>query len=593
MPSIDAPARSAARWLPTGRVLVIGAALVVVVNSALLFVSLSRLSEATSWVKHTLTARQMMEQAVVELMTAEAMQRTYLITGNSGSLMSYARATDSALDLVSEIETLVRDNPDQVQRIGEIRTLLRNRFSQLQTAFAERQRVGLAEVPGLLEQSNNGTTTSQIRSAFREMASSEDALLVERQEIHEESQANAYVSMVVFIGTTLFLIVFSVLFMRRELRDRKASEKQIQSYAEDLDASVKELKSERNEISLVNELSNFLQACNSLDEVAALIDPFFNRLFPGYSGAFRVYAESRNQLRLVSAWGDSKVHDYIGPDDCWSLRRGQIHIHDPEVSGPACAHCEDEQSSGRYSICVPLQAFGETLGLLSIERPGSVMAEGRAEAAVRLADLVGRQLGLTLASLRLRQTLNEQSIRDPLTNAFNRRYLETLASKEIAQATRHGRNLVIVMLDIDHFKKFNDLHGHQAGDATLVSVVGYLNKTIREGDWLFRYGGEEFLILLRDVDAEDALLKIEELRAGIEQLSIECHGEALPNVTASMGVAMFPDHGSNFTELVSLADEALYAAKRAGRNCVLVAEPSAQEVDESEPEQRFLPQAVG
>ncbi len=570
------PQRTRGRWLSTGRILILGATLVLVGNSALLYLSLSRLSDATSWVRHTLDARQMMQQAIAELMTAEAAQRAYLIAGDNADLLIYSHATDAALAALGSVEAAVQDNAAQVRRAATIRTLLTRRFEQLETAFAEREQGGVANLQQLLDRSDLGTMTSQIRNAFNGMSAVEDTLLYQRQEQHAQSQINAYISMVVFIGTTLGLIVFAFWFMRRDLRDRLRSQRQIENYAQDLDVSVRALKSERNDIILINEMSNFLQSCNTLDEVAELAGPFFARLFPDHSGAFRAYAESRNQLTLVSSWGSGETHNFILPDDCWSLRRGQTHVYDPVVGGPVCAHCDDQPESS-YTICVPLQAFGETLGLLSVMRPAGTVDEGRAEATLRLADLVGRQLGLTLASLRLRQTLNEQSIRDPLTNAFNRRYLEVLATKEIAQADRYARSLAIVMLDIDHFKQFNDVHGHRAGDAALVSVVNFLHKTIREGDWLFRYGGEEFLLMLRDTDADDALCKAEELRAGIEQLSVTANGEALPTVTVSMGISVFPHDAADFAALVTLADEALYAAKRGGRNRVHLASATVTE----------------
>nr|WP_252926205.1 GGDEF domain-containing protein [Aliihoeflea sp. 40Bstr573] len=168
----------------------------------------------------------------------------------------------------------------------------------------------------------------------------------------------------------------------------------------------------------------------------------------------------------------------------------------------------------------------------------------------------------------MRETLKEQSIRDPLTGVFNRRYLEAVAAKEIAHANRSGRPLAVAMLDVDHFKRFNDLHGHGAGDAALVAVCGYLKANMREGDWIFRYGGEEFVLLLRDADHADAEAKIAELREGISAISLELGGNSLPSITASIGVAVFPDHGMTMDALLEGADAALYEAKSGGRNRV-------------------------
>lgn len=189
----------------------------------------------------------------------------------------------------------------------------------------------------------------------------------------------------------------------------------------------------------------------------------------------------------------------------------------------------------------------------------------------RTAELTARQLSLTLANLRLRETLKEQSVRDPLTNAFNRRYLENVGTKEIAQSARTGQVLAAIMLDVDHFKRFNDLHGHQAGDAALVAVASYLQDNIREGDWFFRYGGEEFVLLLRDGQPSDMMCKADELRMGVAALVLEHDGKTLPRVTASMGLAISAGREETLEMLLARADEALYAAKSAGRNRVLQA----------------------
>lgn len=569
MKTDDMPAiRTTERKWPLGRTFLLGTALLLAVNSLLLYSSLAQLSEATAWVKHTSNARQMMAQIVADIMTAEAVQRTYLITGKSGDLLPYGRATTDALNVVDRLTTTVGDNSEQVQRLSHVHDLIRQHFRQLQGVFEARGGADASQVQDLLAASNSGTTTAQIRAVLREMIAAEDHLLEERQAVHEKSDRNAFLAMIIFVVTTIALIASSITIMRRELRSRRSSERQIKEYAQSLDVNVRLLEIERGQITLVNEMSSFLQSCNSLGEVADLSGPFFQKLFPSHSGAFRVLAASKNHLQLITHWGRSTIDPLVLPDDCWALRRGQVHRHESARGNPVCPHCKSDHTV-IATICIPLQAFGETLGLLSLEATSDGVDM---DATSRLATMVGRQLGLTLASLKARETLNEQSIRDPLTNAFNRRYLEVLATKEIAQTARSGRNLAIVMLDVDHFKKFNDVHGHQAGDAALVAIVGHLHKTIREGDWLFRYGGEEFLLLLRDTDAADALTKADELRQEISELTVICDGQTLPKVSVSMGISVFPDDAVDFDELVSHADEALYRAKREGRNRVCLAE---------------------
>ena len=561
-----ADSRRASRRWPLGRILIVGTVLLLAFNSLLLYHSLSRLAEATVWLGRTAYARQLLGQVVADVMTAEAAQRSYLITGKSHDLLPYGRAVISARDAVAQLVEAVADDAAQARRLTEAREVIEARFTQLRDAVETRVEAKDANVAQLLAQSNQGGTGTAIRNVFRDVATSEDILLAERQALHRQSQVNAYISLVVFVLTTIALIIGAYVLMRRELHSRKQSEQRIKQYAETLDHNVDLLQAERNQIALVNEMSNFLQSCHSLEEVARLSKPFFLRLFPEHTGAFRVFAASRNQLKLVTGWCEGEILPYVLPDDCWALRRGQIHCYDASDGSPACEHCRDSHVDAPTTICVPLQAFGETLGLLSIECVASARDVESDATLRRLATMVGRQLGLTLATLKARETLNEQSIRDPLTNAFNRRYLDVLATKELAQAARYDRNLTIVMFDVDHFKKFNDVHGHRAGDAALVAIVSHIHRVIREGDWLFRYGGEEFLLMMADTDADDAFQKADELRRGIADLTITLDDEILPRVTVSMGIASFPSDAQDFDAMVEAADEALYRAKSAGRN---------------------------
>lgn len=184
----------------------------------------------------------------------------------------------------------------------------------------------------------------------------------------------------------------------------------------------------------------------------------------------------------------------------------------------------------------------------------------------RIVELVARQIAVTIANLNLRETLKEQSIRDPLTGAFNRRYLEVVAEKEMKHARRNGHELAVVMFDVDHFKRFNDVHGHPAGDRVLVSLSEFVQASIRDSDWFFRIGGEEFVLLLRESSRADAERRVREICDGIARLDMTLDGRPLPRVTISLGIAMFPEHGETLGSLLEQADKALYASKQAGRN---------------------------
>ncbi|MFZ1629601.1 MAG: GGDEF domain-containing protein, partial [Anaerolineae bacterium] len=176
-----------------------------------------------------------------------------------------------------------------------------------------------------------------------------------------------------------------------------------------------------------------------------------------------------------------------------------------------------------------------------------------------------------LANLRLRETLRSQAIRDPLTGLFNRRYMEETLTREVHRAARRGTTLGIIMLDIDHFKRFNDSYGHQAGDALLRALGSYLQERTRGEDIVCRYGGEEFTLILPETPLSVLEQRADQLRVGITRLQVEHYRAMIGPVTLSAGVAIFPDHGLTGDAVLRAADTALYRAKTEGRNRIFTA----------------------
>lgn len=170
---------------------------------------------------------------------------------------------------------------------------------------------------------------------------------------------------------------------------------------------------------------------------------------------------------------------------------------------------------------------------------------------------------------RLQTALEEQAIRDALTGLYNRRYLDETLDREVARARRDGSPLSLIMIDIDHFKKVNDIYGHQAGDLVLKALGRLLADKVRTEDVPCRYGGEEFLILLPGMPLETARTRAEEWRREVGEISV-AFGSFILRITASFGVAAYPDHAKTPDQLTQCADRALYAAKHAGRNRVEV-----------------------
>ena len=327
------------------------------------------------------------------------------------------------------------------------------------------------------------------------------------------------------------------------------------------------------EVELLRQLSELLQACATPDEAHGVMGQLCGRLFPDASGAVLITPASRDGLWAVAVWGPplSGGRERFQPDDCWALRRGRVYRVDDVTASPPCLHLGPPIPSA--FVCVPLAAQGETLGLFTLAAPpGPPVEGGLGESRVRLAVTVAEQFALALANVRLRETLRGQSIRDPLTGLFNRRYMEETLDRELSRAEREHRPLAVILLDIDRFKHYNDTFGHEAGDVVLSSLGALLRNASRAGDVACRYGGEEFVLILPAASLIDAQRRAEEIRESIRSLRVTHAGRPLEGVRCSMGVAAFPEHGGVGGALLRAADAALYRAKREGRDQVILAD---------------------
>jgi diguanylate cyclase (GGDEF)-like protein len=220
-------------------------------------------------------------------------------------------------------------------------------------------------------------------------------------------------------------------------------------------------------------------------------------------------------------------------------------------------------------MCIPMMAQSEALGMLHLMHPDSMkMTESRQRLAVTMSE----HIAMALSNLRLHETLRSQSIRDPLTGLFNRRFMEESLELEMRRAARNQRPLGMIMMDLDHFKYFNDTFGHEAGDLLLKELGKLLRSNIRGEDIACRYGGEEFTLILPEGNSAVTRQRAEFFKEAIQRLDVHYRGIPLGRVTASMGVAVFPDHGRTAQELVEAADKALYHSKNAGRDRVTLAE---------------------
>jgi diguanylate cyclase (GGDEF)-like protein/PAS domain S-box-containing protein len=361
-------------------------------------------------------------------------------------------------------------------------------------------------------------------------------------------------------GKPLFMIAIN-----RDISERKRAEEALQQANQQLKAWVKELEERNDEISLLSHMSDLLQSCLNREEACKVIAQVVPLLFPNNSGAVFTISNSRNLVEEITTWGKlSTSHTLFSTHECIGLRRGQPHLVEDTRSGLLCNHLQHDFLPSGY-FCIPMAAQGETLGVLYL----SFMEKGQlTRAKQQLAVTVARQISLALANIKLYESLQHQSIRDPLTGLFNRRYLEESLTREIHRASRDRQSLGIIMLDVDHFKRFNDTFGHDAGDAVLRELGLFLKKYIRSSDIACRYGGEEFMLILPEASLEQTKLRAEQVREGIKHLNMQHHRQPLGGITLSLGVAVFPDCGLTGEAVIRAADAALYRAKIQGRDRV-------------------------
>jgi len=376
--------------------------------------------------------------------------------------------------------------------------------------------------------------------------------------------------------------VAQVVVIARDITDHIDSEQALQDANRQLRATVHELEQRNRENALLGKVGDMLQMCKSVDESKGVLAHYVGKLFPGACGSFYHLNPSNQLLEAVVTWGEDGAPDdpVIAKEDCWALRSGQLHAVEGPGAGLACQHIA-HPPAGPY-FCAPIIAQGEVLGMLHVrfaerdarDAHAQVLKASQPETRKLWVLSVSEHLSLALANLKLRETLRMQAVRDALTGLYNRRYMEHALEREVLRAARNRRTVGLIMLDLDHFKRVNDTYGHEVGDLLLRSVGEFLQANVRAEDIACRYGGEEFVVMLPEATLAMTQSRAEQLWKGIQGLTVNVRGQLLRALTTSAGVAAFPEHGRSLAELLRAADDALYAAKRQGRDCVMVARKS-------------------
>lgn len=502
-----------------------------------------------------------------QLRDTESAQRGFLLTSDVNYLAAYTRARDRLPELIEQMQALVNDNPGQARRALGWRLEIERRVSQMEATLGN-FRVGGLEAAQRAIGRDNRRASDNIRRMAEQLVAVERGLLAQRAESSRTSALllRGLALLGIPLGVAVIVLVYWLLV--KEIRRRGHAETVSSEARRQLLVNIEKLERHSADLADLSRYAGMLQSCMRSDEALRLASQHFARLLPDVAGTIYRIRSSQDYAEEALHWGEHTLHSAVmfPLDACWALRRGQPHLHRQHDEVLACEHLDvPPPGISPTTACIPLIAQGTQLGLLYLS--GRDVVE-----RLDLAKTAAEQLSMALATLDLQERLRVQSIREPLTGLFNRRYLEESVEREVRRCERRGLPLSLMMLDLDQFKAFNDLHGHAGGDALLSGFGQLLQKLARAEDIACRYGGEEFTLILPEAELKLACERAEAIRAEVESMRIRHLGQELPAVTVSIGVATFPQHGRDSEDLLQLADEALYRAKREGRNCVITAD---------------------
>ncbi len=368
---------------------------------------------------------------------------------------------------------------------------------------------------------------------------------------------------------------FRVVGFAEDVTARKNDEAELRHAHEKLNRALAEAGERERQSAKLTELVDMIQCCQTGEQAFKIIEEVLGSIFVSCGGALYLIGPSRD-VEAVAVWGKgTEAEKVFRPQDCWALRRGKVHVVPDGNSAMRCGHVRGALDAGH--ICIPLVAHGETLGLLYFEFLKETLASASeidpqpGKRITEQATVVGERLSLALANLQLREVLRQQSVRDPLTGLFNRRYMEETLDRELNRAAHRDDTVAVAMCDLDHFKDFNDTFGHDAGDLLLREVARVLKTSVRHADVVCRLGGEEFVVILPGASVSIASERLDQIRKRVESLTLSHRDRPLGRVTISAGLAGYPRHGITPEDLLRAADQALYRAKSQGRNRVLLA----------------------
>lgn len=512
------------------------------------YTNTQQLNSARNWLEHTHSVLTTLQSESQQLDRVGYTMRLYQQSGDSDDIRS-AQATASAMEVrITSLQKLLEDNPAQTRRTQELAVAMQALSESLEHAKASRT------IPD--------REIREARSAISAIQQEERNLLEQRSEESKRSTVRTLVLEISILGSSLIVITILFGFLIKDALWRRSSDKTLARTLQTLERQSEEailLKSARDE----------LQLCSTAVDGHMCTVHHLQEIVPGSSGAIYAINNSRNMLEIGASWNSPEaLDDGVALDTCCGLRTGRSRWRRPGQSEIHCSHFSAVPP--QHYLCTPLAALGETLGFVHLAFPTQEIADFAYMRSSLIEEMV-ELASMAIASLNLRTKLENESIHDPLTGLFNRRFMEAALERELHRAKRRSATLAVLMLDVDHFKLLNDSFGHDAGDAVLSEVAACLKQSVRTEDVICRYGGEEFVVILPETDENLAMERANRIRGAINSLNVQFKGQAVRKISVSSGLAMYPYHADNSDDLIRLADAALYEAKHAGRNQVQLA----------------------
>jgi diguanylate cyclase (GGDEF)-like protein len=529
----------------------VGAVLFTLVAGSVLYNNTQTLTSAAERVQHTQEVLSSLQRASLQAERVEYRSRLYTLNNDDDDLNRARAAANTLVTSSSHIRSLVADNPNQAAPAEDLATCASHLADSL-TGFSQHSIIPTVQV-------------QQCQKTIGLMTDQEQILLTERSETSHNRLLKS-------VSTEFFLIPISILcliilfaLLLRDAIARQRAARDAQRMNDDLAHYVSALEETARESDLMTAARNELQLCVEVQQVYDTAAIGFSRLLHETSGCLYMINSSRNHVEVVSSWGEPNRDDFSQPESCCSLRSGQPRWRQPGVSEIQCSHFSGTAPERYY--CRPIVAYGNTIGLLYVQCPSDEIV-GQVNARMDALRQLIQITALAIATLNLRTKLENQSISDALTGLFNRHFMQISLEREMVRAHRRKQIMAVLMLDVDHFKTFNDTHGHAAGDQVLKAFAQVFKGNIRAEDIACRYGGEEFTIILPDTTVKGACDRADSIVSAISDLKVQFGQQIFDGFGVSIGVAFYPGDGDTYEQLLQHADAALYDAKHNGRNQV-------------------------